>query len=202
MKKVPPIVINQEGVSWLASQVGRPINKFVRDGLDVKVCVVNEVSEVMKTALVVDLEDGENAVIEIEVPEIRKYKAPVKRWEAVEPQMKNKEKRPSSPKSSAELPTGGAGEPEVNEEVTAQQSNPGSTQQKQSPKPGSSPPEKSSVDDSGTIVSEDEEQVDESIAAEEPVKAILSNATFGDFFNPKLLVTPKGVVTRNKKRRR
>ncbi|CAN1181084.1 hypothetical protein LINPERPRIM_LOCUS27246, partial [Linum perenne] len=36
MKKVPPILLNPEGVSWLSSQIGRPINKYVRDGLDVK----------------------------------------------------------------------------------------------------------------------------------------------------------------------
>ncbi|CAN1331278.1 hypothetical protein LINPERPRIM_LOCUS35261 [Linum perenne] len=39
-KKVLSAVVTPEGISWLASQVGYPINKFVRDGLDIKVCVI------------------------------------------------------------------------------------------------------------------------------------------------------------------
>ncbi|CAN1302335.1 hypothetical protein LINPERPRIM_LOCUS25407, partial [Linum perenne] len=38
-KRVPPTLVTTEGISWLASQIGQPINKFVRDGLDIKVCV-------------------------------------------------------------------------------------------------------------------------------------------------------------------
>ncbi|CAN1293628.1 hypothetical protein LINPERPRIM_LOCUS22102, partial [Linum perenne] len=39
LKEVPPILTTPLGISWLASQIGQPINKYVRDGLDVKICV-------------------------------------------------------------------------------------------------------------------------------------------------------------------
>ncbi|CAN1223163.1 hypothetical protein LINPERPRIM_LOCUS2009 [Linum perenne] len=74
MKKVPPVLVNTEGVSWLASQIGRTINKFVRDGLDVKVCIVNDVTEDTPNKIVVDVCEEKVAEIVIEVPQTRTYK--------------------------------------------------------------------------------------------------------------------------------
>ncbi|CAN1291174.1 hypothetical protein LINPERPRIM_LOCUS21018 [Linum perenne] len=58
-KKVPPALFTPEGVSWLASQIGQPINKFVRDGLDIKVCVIRNPSEQVTSSLGVVLAGGE-----------------------------------------------------------------------------------------------------------------------------------------------
>ncbi|CAN1316552.1 hypothetical protein LINPERPRIM_LOCUS30107 [Linum perenne] len=81
LKKVPPVLVTPEGISWLASQVGRPINKSVRDGLDFKVCVVKDASIEPRDEIVVDLGDGECAVIQIEVSSIRTYsKGTGKQW--------------------------------------------------------------------------------------------------------------------------
>ncbi|CAN1268579.1 hypothetical protein LINPERPRIM_LOCUS13233 [Linum perenne] len=74
LKGVPPELITPEGVSWIASQVGSPVNKFVRDCLDTKVCVVCDVSEEIKLEMVVELEDDEVAKIQTEVPSVRTYK--------------------------------------------------------------------------------------------------------------------------------
>ncbi|CAN1292423.1 hypothetical protein LINPERPRIM_LOCUS21562 [Linum perenne] len=57
-KKVPPALVTPEGISWLASQVGKPINKFVRDGLDIKVCVIRDLTNQPKMRLVVALARG------------------------------------------------------------------------------------------------------------------------------------------------
>ncbi|CAN1267951.1 hypothetical protein LINPERPRIM_LOCUS12977 [Linum perenne] len=32
MENVPPQLITVEGVSWLGSQLGKPVNKFIREG--------------------------------------------------------------------------------------------------------------------------------------------------------------------------
>ncbi|CAN1215549.1 hypothetical protein LINPERPRIM_LOCUS280 [Linum perenne] len=73
-KKVPPLLITLEGVSWLANQVGQPINKFVRDGLDIKVCVIKDLLEDVKMSLEVVLDGGGQQTIHIEYLETRNYK--------------------------------------------------------------------------------------------------------------------------------
>ncbi|CAN1338624.1 hypothetical protein LINPERPRIM_LOCUS38139 [Linum perenne] len=72
-KKVPPVLVTSEGVGWLASQIGQPINKFVRDGLDVKVCVIRNPSEQVTSSLSVVLAGGEQRDIEIVLAEPRVY---------------------------------------------------------------------------------------------------------------------------------
>ncbi|CAN1291332.1 hypothetical protein LINPERPRIM_LOCUS21108, partial [Linum perenne] len=71
---VPPALVTHEGVSWLASQIGTPIKKLIRDGLDVKVCAVKEVSVVFPPNLMVVLEGGEQSTIPAECSEPRFYK--------------------------------------------------------------------------------------------------------------------------------
>ncbi|CAN1254272.1 hypothetical protein LINPERPRIM_LOCUS8591, partial [Linum perenne] len=65
-KAVPPDLVTPKGISWLASQVGQSINKFVRDGLDVKVCVIKDVDDDSKTSLEMVLTGGEQCTIAIE----------------------------------------------------------------------------------------------------------------------------------------
>ncbi|CAN1320152.1 hypothetical protein LINPERPRIM_LOCUS31567 [Linum perenne] len=73
-KAVPPAIVTHEGISWLASQVGTPINKFVRDGLDIKVCFVKYVMDEIPCSLTVVLEGGEQSCISVESWEPRVYK--------------------------------------------------------------------------------------------------------------------------------
>ncbi|CAN1302361.1 hypothetical protein LINPERPRIM_LOCUS25423, partial [Linum perenne] len=78
LKGVPLELITLDGVSWITTQIGTPINKFVRDGLDIKVCVVKDVSEDIQSEIVVDLEKNEIDVIKVEVPTVRADKKPDK----------------------------------------------------------------------------------------------------------------------------
>ncbi|CAN1317057.1 hypothetical protein LINPERPRIM_LOCUS30290 [Linum perenne] len=73
LKAVPPAFFTPKGISWLASQAGQPIKKFVRDGLDVKVCVIKDVDDEPKVSLEVVLAGGEQCTIAIEYPEPRPY---------------------------------------------------------------------------------------------------------------------------------
>ncbi|CAN1347055.1 hypothetical protein LINPERPRIM_LOCUS40974 [Linum perenne] len=73
LKAVPPALVTQKGVSWLASQVGKPVNKFVCDGLDVKVCVIKDVDDEAKLELKFVLAGGEQCSITVEYPEPRSY---------------------------------------------------------------------------------------------------------------------------------
>ncbi|CAN0875307.1 hypothetical protein LINGRAHAP2_LOCUS10751, partial [Linum grandiflorum] len=88
LKGVPLLLITSEGIGWIASQVGEPTGKFVRDGLDVKVCVIVGSAET-KTEIPVKLGSLGEAVIEVEYPQARVYKAPtkapLKRWVAKQP---------------------------------------------------------------------------------------------------------------------
>ncbi|CAN1288903.1 hypothetical protein LINPERPRIM_LOCUS20032 [Linum perenne] len=74
MKKVPPILVNLEGVSWLSSEIGRPLNKFVSDGLDIKACIVKAVNEAIPGSMVVDIGEEKVAGIVIENTQMRLYK--------------------------------------------------------------------------------------------------------------------------------
>ncbi|CAN1341465.1 ATPase 5, plasma membrane-type [Linum perenne] len=200
--KVPPILINIEGISWLASQIGRPITKFVRDGLDIKVCVVKDVSEEMKTAIVVDVEEDEYAVIELEVPQLRTYiEVGSKKW--VVRDTIPKLNVPTAAISSPGVPEAPSGAERVTE-TDPQQPTGGSERSCFEIPTGDVPsrfsafkPENSIVDGDGVIVSEEEKHSD-GAGDDEPFTSTsvrIGKATFGDF------VSPKGLVTRRKKNR-
>ncbi|CAN1337798.1 hypothetical protein LINPERPRIM_LOCUS37758 [Linum perenne] len=201
MKKVPPILINPEGISWLASQIGRPINKFVWDGLDIKVCVVKDVLEEMKKEIVVELDEDEFAAIAIEVPELRKYRETgVKRWVVSSGKVDEISSSGKGPKASP----GAEGSPEASTSSVAE----GSSSQKKTAGvsfgPSDPVPVNSTVDDAGVIVSEDD-QDSEVGEKDEPIASAnvrLGTASFGDFFIPNKLVSPKGIVTKQWKSRR
>ncbi|CAN1298893.1 hypothetical protein LINPERPRIM_LOCUS23987 [Linum perenne] len=58
-KNVPPDVISVEGVSWLCSLIGKPVKKFIREGLDVKVCILRDKACVCPKTLSLEVENGE-----------------------------------------------------------------------------------------------------------------------------------------------
>ncbi|CAN1337280.1 hypothetical protein LINPERPRIM_LOCUS37528 [Linum perenne] len=73
LKKVPPQLISNEGIGWIASQIGKPASKFVREGLYVKVCVLMGQRSASSEALQFHM--GEEGLINIEVvyPVVRTY---------------------------------------------------------------------------------------------------------------------------------
>ncbi|CAN1786962.1 hypothetical protein LINPERHAP1_LOCUS17439, partial [Linum perenne] len=73
LKEVLP-TLTPKGISWLASPIGHPINKYIRDGLDVKVCVIKEVLEAPLSSIAVMVEENESKVITVKYPELRSYK--------------------------------------------------------------------------------------------------------------------------------
>ncbi|CAN1308282.1 hypothetical protein LINPERPRIM_LOCUS27317 [Linum perenne] len=89
-KKVPPDVISVEGVSWLCSLIGKPIKKFIREGLDVKVCIVRD--KACPCPEVLSLEMINEEIVNIEVVQVkpREYNGGQKRiWRVVKDQKKN-----------------------------------------------------------------------------------------------------------------
>ncbi|CAN1318490.1 hypothetical protein LINPERPRIM_LOCUS30835 [Linum perenne] len=111
-----PTLVTPEGVSWLTSQVGQPINKFIRDGLDIKVCVIINLSEQAKVSLIVVLAGGEQRVIEIEYGEPRVYKGKGKQVWAATSHSHPKVFVPvvSVPDNVPKQPSGGEGAPGSN----------------------------------------------------------------------------------------
>ncbi|CAN1757228.1 hypothetical protein LINPERHAP1_LOCUS6447 [Linum perenne] len=84
-KKVPPALITDEGISWLASHLGDPVNNFVRNGLNVKVCLLLDPDAQEMTELSVTLKVEDPFMIAIEYPQARAYKKPQpeKQWKVV-----------------------------------------------------------------------------------------------------------------------
>ncbi|CAN1334130.1 hypothetical protein LINPERPRIM_LOCUS36271 [Linum perenne] len=82
MENVPPQIIIVEGVSWLASQLGKPVNKFIREGLTVKVCMYLNLDS--KDVLTVVIGDKQ-VDIDIKYPTVRRFaNATMKVWHARE----------------------------------------------------------------------------------------------------------------------
>ncbi|CAN1223173.1 hypothetical protein LINPERPRIM_LOCUS2013, partial [Linum perenne] len=73
LQGVPPALITTKGISWLASQAGKPINTYVRDVLNIKVCVIRAVSEEPLTSLTVSISENEKVTIAVDYPEPRSY---------------------------------------------------------------------------------------------------------------------------------
>ncbi|CAN1336949.1 hypothetical protein LINPERPRIM_LOCUS37379, partial [Linum perenne] len=72
-KNVPPNVITVDGISWISSLIGKPIKRFVREGLKVKVCVLRDRASPCPTVICIELDDGEMCSIEIEQGKAREY---------------------------------------------------------------------------------------------------------------------------------
>ncbi|CAN1782022.1 hypothetical protein LINPERHAP1_LOCUS15638 [Linum perenne] len=73
-KEVPPELLTPEGVSWLATQLGKPLNKLVRNGFCVKVCVLRKASDDAISELVVEMSGGRLYTIKVSFLEGRIYK--------------------------------------------------------------------------------------------------------------------------------
>ncbi|CAN1315222.1 hypothetical protein LINPERPRIM_LOCUS29632 [Linum perenne] len=73
-KEVPLELLTPEGVSWLATQLGKPVNKLVRNGFSVKVCVLRKVSEGNISELIVEMSGGWRYNIQVCFLEGRVYK--------------------------------------------------------------------------------------------------------------------------------
>ncbi|CAN1330980.1 hypothetical protein LINPERPRIM_LOCUS35165 [Linum perenne] len=106
-KKVPPDLLSIEGISWLASLIGKPLNKFVRDELDVKVCIIRDKAVPCPVSLSLELDDQETCVIEVNQAKARDYAmGGTKVWRA---KTANAEVVHRSPVA----PVGGEGDPVV-----------------------------------------------------------------------------------------
>ncbi|CAN1350271.1 hypothetical protein LINPERPRIM_LOCUS42106 [Linum perenne] len=88
MQGVPPELIYPEGISWLATQYGKPLSKFVRDGLKVSVCVLRGDKDIERPVLFVDIGNEEFAEVNVMILAARQYnQKPRSKWEA-RPQQK------------------------------------------------------------------------------------------------------------------
>ncbi|CAN1300501.1 hypothetical protein LINPERPRIM_LOCUS24599 [Linum perenne] len=243
LKAVPPALVTPKGISWLASQVGQPVSKFIRDELDVKVCVIRKVDEEVKPKLEVVLAGGEQCSIDVEYPKPRSYS-----WKTSHIGAVGKDAAAQSfvyvPKGTS---SGNATEPLVGEgapeNFPKEQTRGGTSNGSKAPfgvevphvqQATSSPiPKRVHETKDGVLVSdsEDNEEIEvekvpeprasvwkQAEACEHSVSASTSQGlnivlgengaqnlqkpTFVDFMNQSKLVSPKGVITRPKNRRR
>ncbi|CAN1248581.1 hypothetical protein LINPERPRIM_LOCUS6795 [Linum perenne] len=74
-KNIPSYLISVNGISWISSMIGTPRKKFVREGLDVKVCIIQDKSLPCPASLPIILEDGENNIIEVLQAKAGEYRA-------------------------------------------------------------------------------------------------------------------------------
>ncbi|CAN1317763.1 hypothetical protein LINPERPRIM_LOCUS30554 [Linum perenne] len=72
LKGVPPPLCNHLGIGHLASQVGKPLSKFITVGTTVKVCVLAGIENDRPTLLVVNVAHKQHEVT-VEYPEFRAY---------------------------------------------------------------------------------------------------------------------------------
>ncbi|CAN1244762.1 hypothetical protein LINPERPRIM_LOCUS6233, partial [Linum perenne] len=72
-KNVPPDVISVEGVSWLCSLIGKPVKKFIREGLDVKVCIIRDKASICPETLALEMENEEIISIGVSQMKAREY---------------------------------------------------------------------------------------------------------------------------------
>ncbi|CAN1340785.1 hypothetical protein LINPERPRIM_LOCUS38971 [Linum perenne] len=74
LKKVPPVLITVEGISWVSSKIGKPLNKYVREGVNVRVCVLRDQMKPCPEAVKVEVEENEVETIEVQSFQAREYK--------------------------------------------------------------------------------------------------------------------------------
>ncbi|CAN1293976.1 hypothetical protein LINPERPRIM_LOCUS22267 [Linum perenne] len=78
---VPPEAITNEGVSWLASKIGKPLNKFVRDGVNIRVCVLRDRAIPCPEKLVIEISKTDRFEVMVVQPKAREYgKTGTKLW--------------------------------------------------------------------------------------------------------------------------
>ncbi|CAN1314532.1 hypothetical protein LINPERPRIM_LOCUS29361 [Linum perenne] len=117
---VPAELITPEGISWIATQFGKPVNKFVRLGFMIKVCVLRKPGLDDVSELKIDMGDDDPAVVKVSFLAGRSYKGErqAKNWvarqknDAASASTAGNEAEPSmegedSPESSTSPPVGG-----------------------------------------------------------------------------------------------
>ncbi|CAN1337802.1 hypothetical protein LINPERPRIM_LOCUS37761 [Linum perenne] len=72
-KNVPPVLVTIEGISWVSSKIGKPLNKFVRNGLNVRVCLVRDGTKPCPEVVKVEVEDGVSETIDVMRFQAREY---------------------------------------------------------------------------------------------------------------------------------
>ncbi|CAN1317569.1 hypothetical protein LINPERPRIM_LOCUS30480 [Linum perenne] len=75
-KNVPPELITVDGISWVSSKVGKPLNKYVRDGVSIRVCLLRDKSIQCPEMVRVELDDGIIESVEVQRFQAREYKKP------------------------------------------------------------------------------------------------------------------------------
>ncbi|CAN1346972.1 hypothetical protein LINPERPRIM_LOCUS40943 [Linum perenne] len=88
IKNVPPAAISIEGISWLTSLLGKPWKNFVREGLDVKVCVLRDVAVPCPELIEMETENGDLWRMEVVRAIARDYKGTRKVWTQVHKEAK------------------------------------------------------------------------------------------------------------------
>ncbi|CAN1217023.1 hypothetical protein LINPERPRIM_LOCUS870, partial [Linum perenne] len=194
LKNVPPTLITPKGISWLASQIGQPINKFVWDGLDVKVCVLKNVLEAPISHISVMDSDDEQKDIEVLYPTPQSYKKSTPVWSVKEvlTQPSNVVSVASTSVNTPNPSLRGEGVPETNYSKQVGRGGPGNGLQTEVTlgRQGQSilSPTSVKVGDDGALVS-DSESVDEEIEVECPDGTTLPEGS-------SKLVSPREVITR------
>ncbi|CAN0838757.1 hypothetical protein LINGRAHAP2_LOCUS2334 [Linum grandiflorum] len=88
---IPPHILYSDGISWLVSQIGQPLTSYVRDGLNVKLCVVLDANKSCPASISVLLEDDERVEIQVSAASVRNYVKPVApTWRRKDPQVPGK----------------------------------------------------------------------------------------------------------------
>ncbi|CAN1223109.1 hypothetical protein LINPERPRIM_LOCUS1998 [Linum perenne] len=172
---VPPMLLTNEGISWLASQYGKPIHRFVREGFTVRVCVLRGELENGKDELNIRMGKGEYRVVKVSFPAARSYaqKKTAKEWHKVA--------QPSSDTNGAKVTNDNvepiAGEVELNEPSTDSSAGGGD---------GSASEIPMGVEDAPSQVAPPETSVEvEGVVSHSPVPDIALHSNFFD----ELLVT-------------
>ncbi|CAN1247641.1 hypothetical protein LINPERPRIM_LOCUS6417, partial [Linum perenne] len=112
---VPPELITVDGVSWISSKVGKPMNKFVRDGTNVRVCVLRDRANPFPDEVKVNNE-GERVVIPVVQHKPRVYRRPGAVWQekakVVAVDTDGKGKDPVVQKTTENVDDGGGKDPD------------------------------------------------------------------------------------------
>ncbi|CAN0904622.1 hypothetical protein LINGRAHAP2_LOCUS23197 [Linum grandiflorum] len=70
---IPPQLLTTEGISWILSSIGKPINKYIREGLVVKVCVLLDRLKACPDTIDLCI-NGTTVSITVSAPPAREYK--------------------------------------------------------------------------------------------------------------------------------
>ncbi|CAN1337346.1 hypothetical protein LINPERPRIM_LOCUS37571 [Linum perenne] len=170
---VPTMLLTNEGISWLASQYGKPIHRFVREGFTVRVCVLRGNLENEKDELNIHMGKGDDRVVKVSFPVARSYapKKVAKEWHQVA--------QPTSDTNGTKVANGNpepiAGEVESNEPNTSSSAGGGD---------GSASKTPVGVEDAPSQMAQPETSVEvEGVVSHSPVSGIVVHSNVFDELN-------------------